>query len=217
MLTSVTNFIKQFFPKFDASAVSEKIAPDRGVGPAELMAEWKEIGKTASRAGTAVHEYARWMFSNNISPQPWPDEIKLDSIGLLTIQLIDACDKIYSKGFLPIEAEKIIFSSRLGLAGTVDLLLKDPAGPVIILDWKTNKELKIENPFETGLPPIDHLEDSNLNHYALQLSIYQYILEAEDYYPAGQEYRRLIVHLTETDNRVYSCKYLKDEIENMLI
>jgi len=216
-LTSGTTFIKQFFPEFDGPAIAEKIAPDRGTTPAELLAEWKEKGDRASGEGHMVHSYAEWMFDPNSDPGLPPYAIEADRVGLLTVQLLKACDKLQEKYFEPIEAEKIIFSPGLGVAGTIDLLMKDPARRVIILDWKTNEELTTSNPFQFGLPPVEDLEDANLNHYALQLSLYQYILEVENYFPAGQEYKRLIVHLTEDNHYLYSVKYLKDKIEDMLI
>jgi len=121
------------------------------------------------------------------------------------------------RGYQSIEAEKIIFSPGLGIAGMVDLLIKAPDGRVVVLDWKTSKELKIDNPFQTCLPPIDYLDDANMVHYSLQLSLYQYILMEENYFPDDTEFQRLIVHLMENDYGVYSCRYLEDEVEAMLI
>lgn len=216
-LISGTQLVKKFFPKFDGPKIANEIAEDRGTTPEVLIAEWKEKSEWASHEGKLVHSYAEWMFDPNSDPSLPPYAIGDDRVGLLTVQLLKACDKLESKNFEPIEAEKIIFSPSLGMAGTIDLLIKSPDGRIIILDWKTNEELTTNNPFQTGFPPINHLEDANLNHYTLQLSLYQYILEAEEYFPAGQEYKRIIVHLTENSNDLYLCKYLEEEIEAMLI
>jgi len=213
-LVSGTSFLRQFFPKFDAPKIAAEIAEKRGTTPAELLAEWKEKGYQASRDGDMVHGYAEWV-NNDVEVPPY--SIGTDRVGLLTIQLLKACDKLKEKGFKPIEPEKIIFSPSLGIAGMIDLLLWDPAGRLVILDWKTSKEMKLNNPFQTCLSPIEYLDDSNLNHYALQLSLYQYILIAEGYYPEATGYRRMIMHLSENDNKIYACKYLEDEIESLLI
>lgn len=212
-LISGTTFIKQFHQEFDGPAVANKISTKRGTTPEALLKEWTEKGEQ----GSMVHSYAEWMFDPNSDPGLPPYAIEADRVGLLTVQLLHACDKLQEKGFEPIEAEKIIFSARLGLAGTIDLLMTDSAGQIIVLDWKSNEKLTLDNPFETCFPPIEHLEDANLNHYALQLSLYQYILETESYFPAGQEYRRFIVHLTEDNHYIYAVKYLRDEIESLLI
>jgi hypothetical protein len=55
-------------------------------------------------------------------------------------------------------------------------------GRVNIIDYKTNKEIKMESyknwegVSDKMLSPIDHLDDCNFSHYALQLSIYMYII-----------------------------------------
>ena len=53
---------------------------------------------------------------------------------------------------------------------------------VNVYDYKTNKEIK-EKPYtswdgkvSTMTGPLEHVGDCNLNHYALQLSIYMYIV-----------------------------------------
>ena len=216
-LTSGTTFIKQFLPKFDAPAVAAKTAVKRGTTAEALLKEWREKGERASREGSLVHSYAEWIYSDDTEESP-PYAIEDDNrVGLLTSSLVLAYDKLQAKKYKPVEAEKIIFSPSLGIAGMVDLLLIDPDGKIVILDWKTSEELKLDNPFQTCLPPIDHLEDANLTHYSLQLSLYQYILMQEGYYPAEQEYRRLIVHLMEDNYKIYSCRFLENEIESLLI
>jgi len=193
--------------------VAAEIAEGRGTTPEALLKEWKEKGERASCEGSLVHSYAEWV-NNDVELPPY--SIKDDRVGLLTVQLLDACDKLQEKGFKPLEPEKIIFSPGLGIAGMIDLPLLDPAG-----GWpfglETNEGLTLNNPFQECLSPIDHLEDANLNHYALQLSLYQYIIITENYYPEATGYRRMIVHLSENDNKIYFCKYLEDEIESMFI
>lgn len=215
VLTSGTTLIKRFFPKFDAPAVAEKIAEERGTTPAELLKEWKEKGEQASYEGSMVHSYAEYVFNDDIDLPPYA--IEADRMGLLTVQLLIAIDQLEAKGFKAIEAEKIIFSSTLGVAGQIDLLLWTPKKEIGILDWKTSEILTLDNPFQTGLGPLTHLEDANLIHHGLQLSLYQYILEIEDYYPEATGYKRLVVHLMEDCSKPYDCKYLESEIESMVI
>jgi hypothetical protein len=53
---------------------------------------------------------------------------------------------------------------------------------VHITDYKTNKEIKTEGYVNWQgerskmLPPVSHLDDCNLNHYSLQLSLYLYMI-----------------------------------------
>ena len=221
VLTSGTTFIKRFFQKFDAPAVAKETAIKRGTTPEALIAEWKEKGETRGHEGDLVHSYSEYVFNEEIEFPPYP--IEADRVGFLTVQMLLALDKLYEKGFEPIEAEKIIFSPSLGVAGQIDLLLwayhkVDPLKKeLVILDWKTNEILTLDNPFQNALPPIEHLEDANLIHHSLQLSLYQYILQIEDYYPEATEYKRLIIHLQEDCSKPYFAKYLEDEIEGMVI
>ena len=71
------------------------------------------------------------------------------------------------------------------------------------------------------LPPISHLEDCNLNHYNLQLSLYGWMLEQFGYEVVHLEIQH--ADLVKEDNNwkvvketVYEFPYLKQEIENML-
>ena len=213
-LVSGTTFLRKFLPKFDGPKIAAETAEKHNTTPEALLKEWKEKSERASREGSMVHSYAEWV-NNDVEVPPY--SIGDDRVGLLTVQLLKACDKLQEKGFKPLEPEKIIFSPGLGIAGMIDLPLLDPAGRLAILDWKTNEGLTLNNPFQECLSPIDHLEDANLNHYALQLSLYQYIIITENYYPEATGYRRMIVHLSENDNKIYFCKYLEDEIESMFI
>lgn len=63
------------------------------------------------------------------------------------------------------------------VAGSIDFLLKDKYGRIVIVDWKRSKEIKEENKFEKGLGVFSHLDNCNFWHYSLQLNIYRHILE----------------------------------------
>ena len=54
-------------------------------------------------------------------------------------------------------------------------------GTLAIYDWKRCKNISKINNFNKFaiVPPICHLPDSNFWHYALQLNIYRYILQAK--------------------------------------
>ena len=69
----------------------------------------------------------------------------------------------------------------MGLCGQSDLV-EVVNGKVNITDYKTNKEIKTasfvnwEGISQKMEPPVAHLDDCNFNHYALQLSLYMYII-----------------------------------------
>lgn len=216
---SGTTFCKQFFPKFDAIAISKKCSEGKnpkyaGRPPAEIRAEWLAKGKQASLEGDNVHLYAEGKLSE------W-------SAHRLPAPISDRCTAIFKKvddelfktlqDYQFIAAEMIVFSPDLGIAGMIDLIMFDPVlSEVLILDYKTNEELKWENPWQEGLPPVEHLQDSDKAKYTLQLSTYQYILDREQYFPDAKGFRRALIHLKPEEIEVIPLEYFEYEVEEML-
>jgi hypothetical protein len=77
--------------------------------------------------------------------------------------------------------EHFVYLKSAGVCGQSDRVevIKDT---VDIIDYKTNKEIKLtsfvnwEGKSVKMSGPCSHLDDCNFNHYALQLSIYMYII-----------------------------------------
>ena len=83
-----------------------------------------------------------------------------------------------SNGVYP---EHMVYLKSAGLCGQSDLV-EVVDGAVHITDYKTNKEIKVEGftnwegVTQKMTAPVSHLDDCNLNHYALQLSLYMFII-----------------------------------------
>jgi hypothetical protein len=77
--------------------------------------------------------------------------------------------------------EHMVYLKSAGICGQSDLV-EVINGSVHITDYKTNKEIKTEGytnwegVTQKMLPPVAHLDDCHLNHYALQLSMYMYVI-----------------------------------------
>ena len=77
--------------------------------------------------------------------------------------------------------EHMVYLKSAGICGQSDLV-EVVNGKVSIIDYKTNKEIKMQSYVDwEGVSqkmqfPVSHLDDCNFNHYALQLSIYMYII-----------------------------------------
>ena len=83
---------------------------------------------------------------------------------------------------LPYRTELIMFNEDYQLAGSIDMLFKDPEGNILIYDWKRSKEFKYGNYFKTdrsGFGRLKHLPHCNISHYSLQLNMYRRILETK--------------------------------------
>ena len=88
------------------------------------------------------------------------------------------------------------------LAGTIDALFMK--GRVLyIVDWKTNETIKSGNEYhQYMLPPAETLEDCALNHYSLQLNLYERILRKEHYIPQIQEVKKMLIHLRPNEYKI---------------
>jgi len=214
VITSATSFIGSFFPTFDTKKISEAYAKKRNLDPIQVRKMWKEKAVKASHLGTQIHEYAQSLFEKV--------QYKFDDINIANERLVGlkiAAEKAYeilADKYEFIEAEKIVFSIKINVAGTIDLLMYDKKdNSILILDWKTNEAIKRDNFWRNASSPICHLEDCSFNKYQLQLSLYLHILELEDYFP-GYTFKQMLIHLEQ--NRV--CWIVVDnmvqEIEDML-
>jgi len=214
-LTSVTKWTGSFFPAFDAKRIAKSYAAKRGLQVPDVLADWKQAGIRGSTLGTIVHRYAECEFNN----LPFDRPAYLDYE-----EYFQAVDRVVAKllrRFWLIGAEVIVFSPSLGLAGTVDLLMRDPENKdVLIFDWKTNKTITTQNSYnQFALSPISHLDDCHLAKYSLQLNTYKRIIQTEDYYP--DNYRMALIHLENDGEGTVTDKWFKvrdmdDEIDSMI-
>lgn len=180
---SVTSFVGKFKEKFDAKAVSEKVAKNKkskwyGMSSLDIQKAWTKESERAMTLGTWYHnERESDLLSLNTLEQegvilnvinPIIDD---NGIKIAPIQKLE-------NGIYP---EHFVYLKSAGLCGQSDRV--DIINNVVnIIDYKTNKEIKTEG-FKNWegitrkmLMPISHLDDCNFNHYALQLSFYMYII-----------------------------------------
>jgi len=120
----------------------------------------------------------------------------------------------------------VYFSDKdniLHLAGQIDLLIKD-GNDIYILDYKTNAKGMKDKAFfdfkkkkaEKMFFPINNLDNHMLNHYALQLSIYAFMLQR-----INPEFNIKVLRLLHIDGEGketdYEVPYLKEEVGRLLI
>lgn len=164
-LKSVTEFISLFFEPFNAKEIARKLAKfpinkEKKQGVRYWLKKW-----AFSRSeGTKIHKEIERFIKDGVSCK----HIKAQSA------------ERFIKEFYPkniILSEQVIYSEELGLAGTVDAIVRTDDG-VILLDWKSNEKItQVAYKNKKGiLPPTSNTPDSNYWHYALQLNIYAYIL-----------------------------------------
>ena len=118
----------------------------------------------------------------------------------------------------------IAVTSRDGIlkvSGQIDCLIKN-GNEITIIDWKTNREIKKESYYNRSTKqhqmmkfPLNNIQDSNYWHYALQLSLYAYLLQT--LHPEFVIKGLKLIHIDrEQKETEYEVPYLKDDVERML-
>ena len=179
---SVTSFISNFKQPFEADKIAEKTSKSRkskwyGMSPEEIKLAWKNEANRATTLGTWYHNCREsdicsfeTMERHGITV-PVFKPIEVDGVKYSPNQKLK--DGVYP--------EHMVYLRSAGICGQSDLV-EVINGEVHITDYKTNKEIKSEG-FTNweGITqkmdyPVAHLDDCNLNHYTLQLSLYMFII-----------------------------------------
>ena len=180
---SVTTLVSHFKKPFDAKKVAEKVSKNKkskwfGINPLEIQNIWNCESARATALGTYYHDQREndicsfaSMEKNGITiPVIQPLPLK-DGLKIAPIQKLEP-------GIYP---EHMVYLKSAGICGQSDLV-EVVNNTVNIIDYKTNKEIKKESyvnwdGFSEKLSnPLNNLDDCNFNHYALQLSVYMYII-----------------------------------------
>jgi hypothetical protein len=180
---SVTTLISYFKKPFDAKKVAEKVSKNKkskwfGINPLEIQNIWNCESARATALGTYYHDQREndicsfaSMEKNGITiPVIQPLPLK-DGLKIAPIQKLEP-------GIYP---EHMVYLKSAGICGQSDLV-EVVNNTVNIIDYKTNKEIKKESYInwdgisEKLSNPVNNLDDCNFNHYALQLSVYMYII-----------------------------------------
>ena len=241
--TSVTGIISKLKKPFDADAIAiasskKKKSKWFGMSPEDIKEAWKNESQKAVNLGTWYHNQREAAYTSC-------DTIEQDGISIPIFKPIEndgikkAPNQKLSDGIYP---EHMVYLKSAGLCGQADRV-EVINGIVDIYDYKTNKEIKAtgytnwEGITDKMLHPVANLDDCNLNHYALQLSLYMYMILKHN--PKLKPGKMIIEHIVfkeagkdAYDNRVvlydemgepvvdeivkYEVPYLKAEVINII-
>jgi len=243
--TSVTSFIAKFKPKFDKKAVAKKSCKNKrskwfGLKPKEVIKIWEKETDRAIKLGNWYHNQRESDMLDFKTIEREGVEIPIikplvDSTGIKMAPVQKLEPGVYPEHFA--------FLKSACICGQADLV-EVVNGKVNITDYKTNKEIK-EKGFTNWegitskmFKPVNNLEDCNLNHYNLQLSIYMYIILKHN--PKLKAGKLTIQHVSfekEKDDeygypinkynsdgdpiikeiKMYNLPYLKDEVRSLIM
>lgn len=177
---SVTTMIHHHFPQFNPDAIIDKMMRSNkwsqskyfGKTKEEIKKEWEDNGKNASGSGTEMHaDIERFL---NTEPVKNPNSKEFSFF----MNFWNGFQEKYPS-FKPYRTEWLVFDEDKKLAGSIDCVLADDKGNLLILDWKRSKEIKMTNNFEKGFEPFEKLDNCNFSHYSIQLNVYRHILETK--------------------------------------
>jgi hypothetical protein len=221
---SVTSLIGLFKKPFDKETQATKSSKNKkskwyGLEPQQILDIWEKNNNLALDLGTWYHN------------QREADLLSCDTIGRFGIDLsifkpIEqdgikiAPDQNLVEGIYP---EHMVYLKSAGICGQADRI-EVIRNTVNVHDYKTNKEIRQESyrnwngESEKMLGPLSHLDDCNYVHYALQLSIYMYIiLKHNPNLVPGDIILEHIVFKKESEDIYGNPIYLKDSDGNPVV
>jgi hypothetical protein len=198
--TSVTTWIHEYFEKFDADKIIEKMMSGKswkqghkywGMTADQIKNQWNSNKDAVSGAGTDLH-FEIECFNNdstNFTLDYTNKELLENYMCHKEKELAEKpLEWKYFINFVkdhqhlkPYRTEWTVFNEDIKISGSIDMVYENPDGTLSIYDWKRCKNITRINTFNKfALPPcICHLPDSNFWHYSLQLNTYKYILETK--------------------------------------
>ncbi len=208
----VTTLVEDCFDKFDAQYWAGRKAT--AAHPAEeLLAEWATKGRIARDLGTLMHDrIERYYLGEAIGPEADDDPTFSRFLRFAAEHRLR-----------PFRTEWRIYMEEHDLAGTLDFLGTDADGNYEIWDWKRSSKLidcngRVidSNPWgKHAHAPVGHLPDTTFHHYALQVSVYRYILSHK--YGVTPAHAHLgVFHPDHSTYHVVDVPYLEREVEAIL-
>ena len=197
--------VKLFKENWQQEVRERKSRKTTKVTAKEVAALWKQNGSDAADEGTRIHELIETAIKEGQLLEDYMDE-------RVVVAAMNAYHRVLRTydDLVRVVPELRLCLPEYKLAGTIDVFI-DREGSIILLDWKTNKELSWDG-YKKGLTKLtEDLKNSNLQLYTLQLSTYAYMCEQI----FGKPIHRLIIYHT-TEDKLIPITYEKELIEKLL-
>lgn len=208
---SVTTLIERFFP-FDLKRYIEKKAKDEDRTEEDVLIEFLMIRDEAAEKGTFLHNQIENFLKGN----------EFDSDSKEFEMFLNFYDKeIKKRNIAFFDAEKMIYSDKYNVAGTIDCLFKkNDSNEYIMFDWKRSKKLVIDGRprifgFGYALSELSNLDNSSYYRYCLQQNIYKYIVESE-FSIKISSMKLIVLHENYADYHVVNVPEMRKETKIIL-
>jgi hypothetical protein len=219
----VTTLVGHLHEKFNAKEQAVKSSlkkstanyPNKwyGVPEKEILEAWNAEGKRSIELGSWYHKQREDSLYNNFHGNVIKPDVR-DGIKY-------AGDQILYEGIYP---EHLVYLKSEGICGQSDYVEVTNDAKINIRDYKTSKEIKREGfknwegVVKKMYKPVAHLDDCHFYHYALQLSIYMYIIHRHNpnLTPGSLIIEHIKFEIEEEDKWGYPI-YKKDADNNFIV
>lgn len=208
---SVTTLIERFFP-FDLKRYIERKAEDENKTEEDVLDDYLLMRDEAGEKGTFLHSQI----------EKYLKKTDFDSDSKEFYLFLDFYNKeIKARNLQFFDAEKIIFSEKYNVAGTIDCLFKkENKDEYVMLDWKRSKKLIIDGRprifgYGYALSELNTLDNSSYNRYCLQQNIYKHIAETE-YGIKISSMKLVVLHENYSDYHIVDVPTMKREASIIL-
>lgn len=199
-LPSVSVVKEQYKEDVDFDKIAGFVAKSKGISKQEVLKEWKQNSTKACEEGTEAH-----LFSENYG-KGWKNKPK-------TLKQL-AAKKFWDElppYYIPLFFELKMYHKSIKYAGTADLILYDKRNRgIVIVDYKTNKDLYKNYKDKKLKFPFGKLLDNPFNEYQIQLSLYHMMIEQL----GVPVINRFIVYLrADGEYNILQCKNYTKKVE----
>jgi hypothetical protein len=174
---SVTTLIERFFP-FDLKRYIERTAEKENRTEEDVLDEYLLMRDEAAEKGTFLHSQIENYFKGN----------RYESDSKEFRMFLEFYEKeVKPRNLKFYDAEKMIFSDKYNVAGTIDCLFKkEHNDEYVMIDWKRSRKLVIKGSgepdkrgFQIDINGLTNLNNCSYYRYCLQQNIYKNIVETE--------------------------------------
>ena len=177
---SVSVLLKDFVPFVDFAAKAIAIDAREGLSPGTTQALWDAKKDLACRDGSDTHNFAEGERKKSEA-----DTAKKRAVMLFWSDMNRACPGRY----VVVLKEQPMYHKKYLFSGTGDFILYDTWNDKFVIgDYKTNEDLFKNFRGQKMLSPFQALLDNPYNHYQLQLSFYQILLEQVSDYKVSERW-----------------------------
>lgn len=222
---SATQLLDLFKPKFDSQAQSKAYAYKHGRTPEYWLSKWDQTRDKALDRGARIHNLRESITTNQSMAVSQGKVFRVQNINLYQgADLSRLPDGIYP--------ELMVWDHRYGIAGRSDKVIIETIDGVRyadVDDYKTNRFIRTrgflnaDRTRQMMLPPLSHIEDCDMNHYQIQLSLYLHMLCYHGFTPRHAR----IIHFPHIPSEappdaddplpvMYPCQYQPDAVSSLL-